>query len=193
MNLSISGGSIEHYIEQIAHSLVEAFLALDILRGLRVAAQAPTFFTQFACAHDAINRVAFDSLFIRVGRVIDTSADTFTFPGLITHFRKEWIDDSSRTLALDEVSLAFACVREDTLGKLTRWRNKVIAHRTNKVGNLIFYEANKLSIDEVETALVSIQNLFNDLCESANNSTHDCTSASLRLQGEVQQLFGLEG
>ena len=52
-------------------------------------------------------------------------------------------------------------------------------NRMNKVSSLSFYEANRVSIDEVETALLCIQDLINTLSESANDSTIDCTSAAV--------------
>jgi hypothetical protein len=192
MSTSFKSASLEHFISEIVHSLVDAFVALNVLRGLRNAARAKTdLATKYSLAHDEIYRAAFDSLYIRIGRVVDTSDDSYTLQALIERLRNEWKGDSERISHLDAVAQGLTDANADVLGKLKRWRNKAIAHRTDQTTNATYYQDNKVSIDEVDVSLRAVQSLFNELTYSATGTIHDCTDATPSLETQVQQLFGL--
>lgn len=192
MNISVKAACLEHFINEVAHSLTESFLALNALRALRDSARAKTdLFAKHREAHYEWYRAAFDSLYVRIGRVVDKSDDSFTLPHLIDRLREEWQSDAAKGQLVDSVAKSFADAQLDALGRLKRWRNKAIAHRTEKTTDVSFYDANKVSVDEVEDCLKTLQSLFNKLSYLAMQTTHDCTDASPLLEAEVKSLFGV--
>jgi hypothetical protein len=192
MNVSVKAASLNHFINEVAHSFTESFLALNALRALRDSARAKSdIFAKHLVAHDEWYRAAFDSLYVRIGRVVDTSNDSFTLPHLIDRLRKEWHSDATKLKAVDAVAQSFADAQLDAAGRLKRWRNKAIAHRTEKTTDVSFYEANKVSVDEVEACLRTLQSLFNELSYLAIETMHDCSDASPQLEIEIKSLFGV--
>lgn len=189
MKVSESRAAIDRNIEGAANIICEAWTALRILEGIHRAAQAETIHDEVAerCASN-VYRTAFTALYVHIGAAIDADDDTHGVSRLIKRLKAEWADDASLLEVAYEVEQELAIL--PSVRKLKAWRHKAIAHATNRKFDVSFYEANKVTLDEVSALLEALESCFNKLTVNATSTVYCLASATPSLDTDIENLLG---
>ncbi|HRJ97960.1 MAG TPA: hypothetical protein PLL78_14895 [Fimbriimonadaceae bacterium] len=180
--------SVERSREGVTTSLVEAWTYLNLLRGISAAAQAGISERKVRCA-DQFYRASFSALCSAIGTLLDGDDDVHSLPRLTRRLRASWADDAELLALADEVE---AEIGSDGFSvRLTRWRNKVVAHRTNGATDPVFYQSNRVDLEEVAEFLASTTAALNRLSVKFDGvEYHSLESAVPTLREETAELFG---
>lgn len=183
--------AIERNIEAVAGLIAEAWMTLDLLKGLTAVARSEAAADRHhACCVDAFYRVSFSSFYSQLGTVIDDMDGSLSLPRLFHRLRAAWHNDQLQLAIVAEVEAEL--VGSAIFRKIKAWRNKVISHHTPKVRDKEFYEANKVGLEEIERALADLQAMFNKLSCEATGTMYSLESPIPGLSERVQKLFGVE-
>lgn len=181
----------KHNVDEMVRALAEALFAgwsyLHLLRGFQQGGQNhPIVFDRFGRLFDQTWRAVFDALFAKAGTLIDRTKGTYSIPNLLKAIRRYGDSELKRILAEVETRL------NDSNGpmvKLENWRHQVVAHRTKEGRDGDFYINNKMHLEDVESALIELEQLLNRLSVEVLGIHNDTRSGSLDLVGQGESLF----
>lgn len=180
--------AIESNREGVVHSLAEAWVCVNLLRGLSDAARKALPEAHSRCAQE-FYRSTFSALYATVGTILDTSDGVHSFPKIGQRLRSYWQSDLELVAVVDEVLEDLAA--DQTAAKFKAWRNKVISHRTHRAAEPEFYERNKVTLEEVAHSLDAIVSLLNRLSVNFDGVVyHGLETTVPGLSDDVSRLFG---
>jgi len=134
-------------------------------------------------------RVTFFAVYMEIGAIVDTDDYVQSLPRLIARLAVGWASQPGYAPVLDEARARLAAI--GVLRRAAAWRNKVIAHRTNRVFDMNFYNTNRLEVVELRTALDELQSIFNSLTINSTGHVLVSTASIPGLSTGVQALFGV--
>ena len=178
--------NIEAAVGALCESLFSSWSYFHLLRGLSEGGRSnPAVVEQFSWLLDETWQAIFDGFFAKVGTLLDARKSTQSLPNLVTLIRK--YGDAELKQLLPEVE---ACLSEkdSAIAKIKTWRHEAVAHRkTNPKGD--FYLANKMTLDDLETALKQLEQALNHLSRHVLSVHNDTRSGSAHLIEEGRRLF----
>lgn len=88
-----------------------------------------------------------------------------------------------------------ACLaeRNGPLATIKRWRHEVVAHRTRSGRDAVFYVDNKMNLDDLEGALVQLEELLNHASIAVLRVHNDTRTGSEELIEQGMALFACLG
>jgi AbiU2 len=170
--------NIENSIRAIGESLFNAWRYLQLLKGLQTGAkEAPDILLTHAIAIDVTYRAAFDALYAVVGTICDRTSGTLSIPNLINMARR-YTQDPEVKRALTTAETALKDPKHAPLLKLSNWRHKHVAHRTEESRIADFYANNKLHLGEIEEAIDLLDRVANDISVALTHTHYDWRTAA---------------
>jgi hypothetical protein len=158
-------------IDVLSESLTTAWCYLQLLGSLRDAYHTqPKMNGQFGRVINRYWQALWDALFVRIGTYFDRVGAVHSLPGLLTQLR--------RTQEPALVKLATSVQRQldqpnESVARLLRWRNEVIAHRSATLSPAKFDTVSEVHLDDVAAALELVQACLNELSHGALGFTTD--------------------
>lgn len=131
-------------------------------------------------------RAVFDALFAKAGTLIDRTKGTYSLPNLLKSIRQYGNSELKDTLADVETRLNDS---NGPMAKLENWRHKMVAHRTKVGRDDDFYRNNKMHLEDVESAVIELEQLLNLLSVGVLAIHNDTRSGSLDLVDQGASLF----
>lgn len=178
-------------VDEMVRALVEALFAawsyLHLLRGFQQGGRNhPVVFERFDRLLDQTWRAIFDALFAKVGTLIDHTKSTYSIPNLLKTIRRYGDSEVRHMLSQVESRLNAS---DGPMVKIRNWRHQVVAHRTKTGRDSAFYQDNKMHLEDVESALVELEQLLNQLSVGVLSIHNDTRSGSLDLIDQGTLLF----
>lgn len=165
--------NIDAAVHALGQSLASAWSYFFLLRGVNQGSkQSPEVVDQFGLFLDCAWRAIFDGFFSKVGTILDKTKSTHSLPNLITLIRKYGDSDLTQLIPVVEECLSR---KGSPLQKLQKWRHMAVAHNAAKGRKPGFYVENKMTLTEIEGALVQLEDLLNHLSWNVlalHNDTH---------------------
>lgn len=165
--------NIDAAVQALGQSLASAWSYFFLLRGINQGSrQSPEVVDQFGLFHDCAWRAIFDGFFAKVGTILDKTKSTHSLPNLVTLIRKSGDSDLKQLIPVVEACLA---KKGSPLLKLQKWRHRAVAHNAAKGRSPDFYVKNRMTLTEIEGALVQLEDLLNHLSWNVlaiHNDTH---------------------
>jgi hypothetical protein len=178
--------NIEAAVDALCESLFSAWSYFHLLRGLSEGGRSnPAVVEQFGWLLDQTWQAIFDGFFAKLGTLLDATKSTHSLPNLVTLIGK--YGDAELKQLLPEVEV---CLSEKggAFAKIKTWRHEAVAHRkANPKGD--FYLANKMTLDDLETALKQLDQVLNHLSRHVLSIHNDTRTGSVHLIEEGRRLF----
>jgi hypothetical protein len=179
--------NIDAAVRALGEALFSAWSYFHLLRGIHLGSrQHPEVVERFGWLFDQTWRVAFDGFFAKAGTLLDSTKSTYSLPNLVTLIRRYGNSDLKQLLPEVEACLA---ENDSPLAKIRNWRHKAVAHRTTDGRNSTFYVDNKMALDDLENALVQLEELLNHLSWNVLAIHNNTRSGSEGLIEEGKALF----
>ncbi len=179
--------NIDEMVKALAEALFAVWSYLHLLRGFQQGGQShPVVLECFGRLFDQTWRAVFDALFAKAGTLIDRTKGTYSLPNLLKSIRRYGNSELKDTLTDVETRL------NDSNGpmvKLENWRHQVVAHRTKVGRDDDFYRNNKMHLEDVESAVIELEQLLNRLSVGVLAIHNDTRSGSLDLVDQGASLF----
>ncbi len=179
--------NVDEMVRALAEALVAVWSYLHLLRGFQRGGQSqPLVLERFGRLFDQTWRAIFDALFAKAGTLIDRRKGTYSLPNLLKSIRRCGNPELKDALAYVETRL------NDSTGpmvKLKNWRHQVVAHRTKEGRDDDFYQSNKMHLEDVESAVIELEQLLNRLSVGVLAIHNDTRSGSLGLVDQGASLF----
>jgi len=179
--------NVDEMVKALAEALFAVWSYLHLLRGFQQGGQSyPVVLERFGRLFDQTWRAVFDALFAKAGTLIDRTKGTYSLPNLLKSIRRYGNSELKDTLTDVETRL------NDSNGpmvKLENWRHQVVAHRTKVGRGDDFYRNNKMHLEDVESAVIELEQLLNRLSVGVLAIHNDTRSGSLDLVDQGASLF----
>jgi hypothetical protein len=171
----------------VGESLALAWAHFHLLRGLdNGRLKHPQVVEQFNLFYDRLWRAAFDSLFIKIGTLIENKRGNHSLLSFLALSRRYVSPEVRQALPPVEVELA----REDSpLAKLKRWRHEAVAHKPIGHDAVNFYSQNVMTLTEIERGLEQLDQYFNQISLSVLDLYSEHRSAFEGLVSQGESLF----
>jgi hypothetical protein len=170
--------NIESAIHAVGESIFNAWRYFHLLKGLQQGAKAdPDNLLVHAIAIDVTYRAVFDALYAVIGTVCDKTKGTLSLPNLINMGRR-YSQDSEKNGFLVSAQTALTDPKHAPLIKLSNWRHKHVAHRTQESRIQEVYTNNKLQLGEVEEAIDMLDRIANDVSAALTQTRYDWHTAA---------------
>ena len=152
--------NIDTAVLALGQNLACAWSYFHLLRGLdQGGRQSPDVVQRFGMLYDRAWRAVFDGFFAKVGTLLDNTKGTYSLPNLATLIRRYGSSELKQLIPEVESSLT---TKNSPLWKLRSWRHDAVAHHSTG-RNTDFYTENKMTLTEIEDALVQLEDLLNHL------------------------------
>jgi hypothetical protein len=153
--------NIETAVLALGESLATAWSYFYLLRGVdQGSRQSPEVINRFGFLYDRAWRAIFDGLFAKVGTLLDNTKGTHSLPNLVTLIRKYGNSDLKQLIPEVEACLT---KNDSPFAKFQRWRHRAVAHNAAKRRGANFYIDNRMTLTEIEGALMQLEDLLNHL------------------------------
>jgi hypothetical protein len=137
--------------------------------------------------HDRAWRAVFDGFFAKVGTLLDNTKGTHSLPNLVILIRRYGSAELKQLIPEVESSLA---KKGSSLSKLRNWRHDAVAHHAaDRDSN--FYTDNKMTLTEIEDALIQLEALLNHLSWNVLAIHNETRSGFEGLVDDGKSLFAL--
>ncbi len=153
--------NIDAAVLALGQSLASGWSYFYLLRGIdQGSRQSPEVVNRFGLLYDRAWRAIFDGFFAKVGTLLDNTKGTHSLPNLITLIRRYGNSDLKQLIPEVEACLA---KKDSPLAKLQSWRHDAVAHNATNRRNPDFYIDNRMTLTEIEGALMQLEDLLNHL------------------------------
>jgi hypothetical protein len=152
--------NIDAAVLALGQNLACAWSYFHLLCGMHQGSrQSPEVIERFGMLYDRAWCAVFDGFFAKVGTLLDTTKSMYSLPNLVTLIRRYGSAELKQLIPEVESSLT---KKGSSLSKLRNWRHSAVAHHaTNRDPN--FHKDNKMTLTEIEGALVQLEDLLNYL------------------------------
>lgn len=180
--------NIDAAVTALGKNLACAWSYFHLLRGLdQGRRQSPEVVERFGMLYDRAWRAVFDAFFAKVGTLLDNTKGTNSLPNLVALVRRYGSAELKRLVPEVEKSLTD---RASRIGKLKSWRHEAVAHDVMNRGDN-FHTENKMTLTEIEGALVQLEALLNHLSLNVLSIHNETRSAFEGLVDDGKALFAL--
>jgi AbiU2 len=179
--------NINEAVKSLSESLFKAWSYFHILRGFYEGHQSnPEVIKRFNWLFDQAWNAIFDSLFAKVGTLLDRTKGPHSLPNLVTLISRYGDDDLKQLLP--EVK-KYLSEENRALAKIKNWRDNAVAHSTAKGQGEAFYVDNKMGLTELENMLMELEEALNHLSRNTIGIHNDIRNGSTGLIEEGRSLF----
>ena len=179
--------NIDATVTALSETLTSAWGYLHLLRGLHEGGREnPEVIERFSLLFDQTWQAIFEGLFAKTGTLLDKKSGTYSLPNLVTMIRR-YGDANSKQL-FSEVE---ACLsdKDSLLEKIKCWRHQAVAHHPLNGRDEAFYTNTKMTLDEIESALMQLEEALNRLSCDALSIINDTRTGSTCLVEEGRSMF----
>lgn len=184
---SDQNANIDAAVRALAESLFSAWSYFYLLRGLHEGGREnPEVIKRFGWLFDQAWQAIFEGFFAKAGTLLDSTRSTYSLPNLVTLVRR--CGDADLKQLLPEVE---ACLsdKDSPLAKIRGWRHEAVAHRPLDRRDETFYTNNKMNLDDLESALMQLEEALNHLSWNVLGIHNDTRTGSTGLVEEGRSLF----
>lgn len=184
---SDQNANIDAAVKALSESLCSAWSYFHLLRGIHEGGREnPEVLKRFGPLFDQAWQAIFEGFFAKAGTLLDSTKSTYSLPYLITLVRR--YGDADLKQLLPEVE---ACLSDNDspLAKIKSWRHEAVAHRPLGGRGETFYTNNKMGLDDLESALIQLEEALNHLSWNVLGIHNDTRTGSMRLVKEGRSLF----
>lgn len=180
--------NIDAAVLALGQNLACAWSYFHLLRGMdQGSRQSPEVVERFGLLYDRAWRAVFDGFFAKVGTLLDNTKGTHSLPNLVTLIRRYGSAELKQLIPKVESSLT---KKDSSLSKLRNWRHDAVAHHAaDRDPN--FYTDNKMTLSEIEDALVQLEALLNHLSWNVLAIHNETRSGFVGLVDDGKSLFAL--
>lgn len=179
--------NIDAAVRALSGSLSSAWSYFHLLRGLHEGGREnPEVLKRFWWLFDQAWRAIFDGFFAKAGTLLDSTKSTYSLPNLVTLVRKYGDADLKQLLPEIEACLSD---KDSPLSKIKSWRHRAVAHSPQGGRDETFYTTNKMNLDDLEGALMQLEEALNHLSWNVLSIHHDTRSGSACLVEDGRSLF----
>lgn len=179
--------NIDAAVLALGQSLASAWSYFFLLRGIdQGSRQSPEVVNRFGLLYDRAWRAIFDGFFAKVGTVLDNTKGTHSLPNLVTLIRRYGNSDLKQLIPVVEACLA---KKDSPLAKLQSWRHSAVAHNAANRRAPDFYVDNRMTLTEIEGALVQLEDLLNHLSWNVLAIQNDTRSGFESIVDDGKALF----
>lgn len=178
--------NIDTAVLALGQNLACAWSYFHLLRGLdQGGRQSPDVVQRFGMLYDRTWRAVFDGFFAKVGTLLDNTKGTYSLPNLVTLIRRYGSSELKQLIPEVESSLT---TKSSPLSKLRNWRHDAVAHHSTG-RDIDFYTENKMTLTEIEGALVQLEDLLNHLSWNVLAIHNETRSGFAGLVDDGKSLF----
>jgi hypothetical protein len=184
---SDQNANIDAAVTALSESLSSAWSYFHLLRGLHEGGREnPEVLKRFGSLFDQAWRAIFEGFFAKAGTLLDSTRSTYSLPNLVTLVRR--YGDADLKQLLPEVE---ACLsdKDSPLAKIKSWRHEAVAHRPQDGRDETFYTNNKMNLNDLESALMQLEEALNHLSWNVLRIHNDTRTESMSLVEEGRSLF----
>lgn len=179
--------NLETMVEALVVNMAQAWSYFYVLKGINEGAKTqPAAVEPFYWLLDQLWRGMFDALFAKAGTLIDTTRNTYSLTNLVQLTRKYGDAELKRLIPHVEILLDS---KTGTLAQIKNWRHEHGAHGTVRGNQDTFCIDNKLVLEDIERALMQLDEAINHLSCNVLSVHHDTNSAFEPLVAEGKRLF----
>jgi hypothetical protein len=179
--------SVNAAARAVGESLAIAWAHFHLLRGLDNGRRAhPQVAARVPLLYDRMWRAAFDAFFAKVGVLLDAKRGTHSLLSFLTLARRHGGQEVRAALPAIEAHLSDA---DSSLAKLKRWRHEVVAHKPANQNAEEFHAENRMTLTEIESALLQLDDFFNQISLNALSLHSEHRSAFESIVGQAESLF----
>lgn len=178
--------NIDAAVLALGKNLTCAWSYFHLLRGMdQGSRQSSEVIERFGTLYDRAWRAVFDGFFAKVGTLLDNTKGTHSLPNLISLIRRYGSAELKQLVPKIESSLT---KKGSSLSKLRNWRHEAVGHDAVD-RNPNFYTDNKMTLSEIESALVQLQELLNHLSWNVLGILYETRSGFEGLVDDGKSLF----
>ena len=179
--------NIDAAVLALGKSLASAWSYFYLLRGIdQGSRQSPEVVNRFSFLYDRAWRAIFDGFFAKVGTLLDNTKGTYSLPNLVTLIRRYGNADLKQLIPEVEACLA---KKDSPLAKLQNWRHGAVAHNAANRQDDDFYINNRMTLTEIESALMQLEELLNHLSWNVLAIHNDTRSGFESIVDDGKALF----
>jgi AbiU2 len=167
--------------------LASAWSYFYLLRGIdQGSRQSPEVVNRFGLLYDRAWRAIFDGFFAKVGTLLDSTKGTHSLPNLVILIRRYGTSDLKQLIPEVDACLA---KKDSPLAKLQSWRHSAVAHKAANRRDPDFYIDNRMTLTQIEGALMQLEELLNHLSWNVLAIHNDTRSGFESLVEEGKAFF----
>lgn len=179
--------NIDSAVKALSKSLFSAWSYFHLLRGFHEGGREnPVVLNRYGWLFDQAWRAIFEGFFAKSGTILDSTKSMHSLPNLVTIIRR--YGDSELKQLLPEVEACLAD-KDSPLERIKSWRHQAVAHHPREGRDEAFYTNNRMNLDDLESALVQMEEALNHLSFNVLGIHNDTRSGSAGLVKEGRSLF----
>jgi AbiU2 len=179
--------NIDATVTALSETLTSAWGYFHLLRGIHEGGREnPEAIRRYSLLFDQTWQAIFEGLFAKTGTLLDKKSGTYSLPNLVTMIRR--YGDANLKQLLPEVEACLS-IKDGLLEKIKNWRHQAVAHHPLFGRDEAFYTDTKMNLDEIESALMHLEDALNRLSFNALGIINDTRTGSTCLVEEGQSMF----
>ena len=182
---------LDRFSKAIYAELYAAYIHYYLLLGFNKGAKEhPEVLEKHAEVVTELWRALFWSLFLSLGKVIDTSKDTYSLPNVLRLLQKYFGEGSELGKLAKEIDDRLKDEDAPFKKKIKKWRNKVLAHNTTQGQNPKFFEEHQMDLDEFGPLIDELVEMFDSaIWNSIGISYSDLKDITAEYEKHGQRFF----